>query len=105
MSTLAVFLVIAGGTALATTSGSSVLLATASKSVSVPAGGEATVNVSCPPNAKILAGGAHFDNYSGTISASTMNFNRDPITWKASGANHGSSAQYLHVLAICQSVG
>jgi hypothetical protein len=105
MSTLSVFLVIAGGTALAAGSGSGVLLSVPSRSVSVPAGSTATVNVSCPPNTKILAGGAHFDNYSGTISASTMNFNRAPITWKAAGTNHGSSAQYLHVLGICQYVG
>jgi hypothetical protein len=69
------------------------------------AGGSATVNVSCPPQTKILGGGAHFDNYSGTISWSSMNFNRDPITWKAAGTNHGSSAQSLHALVICEAVG
>lgn len=105
MATLAVFLVIAGGTALAARSGSSQLLATASKSVSVPARAAAAVNASCPSGTKILGGGAHFDNYSGTISASTINFNRAPLTWKAAGTNRGSTAQYLHVLVICQSVG
>jgi outer membrane murein-binding lipoprotein Lpp len=72
-------------------------------SVSIPAGGDATVTASCPANTRIISGGASFPFQSGEIAASIS----DPSGngWFAAGHNGGTVAQNLTVEAFCLTQG
>jgi hypothetical protein len=72
-------------------------------SVSIPAGGDATVTATCPGGTRIISGGASFPFQSGELASSITNPNGNG--WVAAGHNGGSVAQDLTVEAFCLTAG
>ena len=67
------------------------------RSVSIPPGGIVNLAVDCPPQTRVISGGAMFPFASGDISASI----RNGEGWFARGQNRGTVAQDLTVEALC----